>query len=391
MPTGKMRNLVYRLALPLIAPSPKNQSAHRTIGRPLANLPGYERLLVRHHVLGASLLLTQNDAQSHVLSSTLTAPVHTAAPDTLFRVASITKTATALVTLMLCDEGAFTLDTPVSSLLPGGDVPALTGVTVRHLLSHTSGLRDTAAYDHAVQNGDTFHSVLSDSRVHASVPGTTFAYCNFGFGLLGCILEQATNQTVDALFKEKLFGPLGMRAALDATTLDAARIMPISRVLRYHAGQDVTITPLGRIPLTAPDPERHFGHTAGSMYTDAASIARMLSLIADHGVYNGRQLVSAEMIREMTREQAAYGSISPTLKYGLGLLIIEDRSISNHRILGHQGYAYGCADGAFYEEGTGRQVIFLNGGCSEARTGRLGLCNRDVLRWALNKELPSWK
>lgn len=47
-------------------------------------------------------------------------------------------------------------------------------------------------------------------------------------------------------------------------------------------------------------------------------------------------------------------------------------------------------DGAFIEEETGRAVVFLNGGASEARTGRLGLVNRDVLQWALKQEMPSW-
>ena len=92
----------------------------------------------------------------------------------------------------------------------------------------------------------------------------------------------------------------------------------------------------------------------------------------------------------MKKEHADYGKLSPTLSYGLGLLIIRDPSLSDSRILGHQGFAYGCVDGAFWEESTGRLLITLNGGCSEARTGRLGLSNRDFIRWAFRKELPSW-
>ena len=52
--------------------------------------------------------------------------------------------------------------------------------------------------------------------------------------------------------------------------------------------------------------------------------------------------------------------------------------------------AYGCVDGAFIEEGTGRKVVFLNGGASEAREGKLGLVNKDVLTWAFRKEFPEW-
>ena len=92
----------------------------------------------------------------------------------------------------------------------------------------------------------------------------------------------------------------------------------------------------------------------------------------------------------MKKQAASYGKLSPQLTYGLGLLRIQDPRLSSRLILGHQGFAYGCADGAFWEEDTGNCVITLNGGCSEAREGRLGLLNRDVLRWAFRKELPAW-
>ena len=73
------------------------------------------------------------------------------------------------------------------------------------------------------------------------------------------------------------------------------------------------------------------------------------------------------------------------------MLFIRDPALSSGRIVGHQGFAYGCADGAFFEEDTGRILITLNGGASEARQGRLGLLNRDLLRFAFKKEVPSWK
>ena len=162
--------------------------------------------------------------------------------------------------------------------------------------------------------------------------------------------------------------------------------MPVVRVLPYHPGTTLTVTKLGRIPLDHPDPLRHYGHTAGSMYTDIASLKKMLACIRDGGV----PLLSEESASLMKKQHAAYGAASPALFYGLGLLIIRDSALSPGRILGHQGFAYGCADGAFWEEDTGRMMIILNGGCSEARTGRLGLCNRDMLRWAFRKELPLW-
>ena len=386
MPSTPLKNLLYRAALPFAAPNPHKQMKHLETGKPLQHLPYYEHLLVKHRVLGASLLLSDGQQRAQV-HTTVYSPRHVAAEDTLYRVASITKMATALVTLMCVDEERFTLDTAITDLLPATTHGTrLQGMTVRHLLCHTSGLRDLPAMDEALRNVKSFDDVLAADGVIGSNPGEIMEYCNFGFGLLGCILEHVTCMCISDLFRVKLFEPIGMCATLDASTLDESQIMPISRVLPYRKGNDVTITKLGRIPLNQPDPLRHFGHTAGAMYTDAASLSKLLDLIGGMGIADGKRLVSEEMMAEMCRVQAS----TPTRTYGLGLVILNRPEISSHRLLGHQGFAYGCVDGAFIEEGTGRKVIFLNGGASEAREGKLGLVNKDVLTCAFRKEFPTW-
>ena len=389
MPTTPLRNRLYSLILPLAAPSPRGQMHHALHGRNLNSLARYERILCRHHVLGASLMLTDG-SDFAVVHTSIDRPSHHASASTMYRVASITKMATALVTLILCDEGAFSLDTPVHSLLPQSH-SALSDITVRQLLCHTSGLRDTPAYEQALRRGDVYLRVLDTPDVRASAPGAVMSYCNFGFGLLGCVMEHVTGICLEELFQQKLFQPLHMRATLNAAFLNTEDVMPISRVLPYRSGQDVVIPPLGQKPLNAPDPLRHFGHTAGSMYTDPKSLSRMMRLIADDGMIDGNRLLSSFLIHEMTTQHAFTGpKEAPTRRYGLGLVLLNRPDVSSGLVLGHQGFAYGCVDGAFWEAATGRQVIFLNGGASEARDGRLGLCNRDVLSWALKEEIPSW-
>lgn len=386
MPTSPMKNLLYRAALPFAAPSPRGQMHHEAHGQPLTHLKTYEQLLCRHHVLGASLLLNDGTRHAELFTST-GKPAHVAKPETLFRVASITKMATALAVLSCVADGLFALDTPVAQLLP--DTPhasSLDDVTVRHLLSHTSGLCDLPAMDTALQDGRAYDDVLSCDGIRCCRPGERLVYSNFGFGLLGCILENKTGEPVSKVLEQRVFTPLGMRATLDASSLDEANVMPISRVLPYRAGNDVTITRLGHKPLGEADPLRHFGHTAGAMYTNAASLSRLLRVIHGKGMLEGRQILPEALIREMTKQQSS----TPTRVYGLGLVILERPAISPRRLLGHQGFAYGCVDGAFIEEETGRTVVFLNGGASEARQGKLGLVNRDVLHWALTKEMPSW-
>ena len=384
MPSTRIKNLAYRCLLPFKAPVPDRDPVAVFSGHPICARKELSRILRKHRVLGGSLLIEKENEQTVVLSR-CSRTNQTAASDSMFRVASITKTATALLVLRLRDKGSLDLSVPVSEMLPDSrDLRELNGVTLMHLLSHTSGLADPAGLEALLESGAPFHDAVRNARF--ADPGTSFRYSNLGFGLIGCVLEAVSGLPLGDLFREELFEPLGMNATLEGCLLPQEKIMPVVRVLPYRPGSRLLVTELGKKPLTLPDPLRHYGHTAGSMYTDIVSLSRMLACIRGGGV----PLISADSAALMKKAHASYGSLSPTLSYGLGILIIEDSSLSSGRILGHQGFAYGCADGAFWEEDTGCMMIMLNGGCSEARAGRLGLCNYDLLRWAFRKELPQW-
>ena len=381
MPTTKLKNTLYRAALPFCAPSCGPSPVTEAQGHPLTSQRSFVRLIRRHHVLG-SVTLLESDGSAAVICTSSAEPAHTARPQTYFRVASVTKLATSVLVMRLVDEGVLSLDAPVSSCLPDSGV--LDGITLRHLLSHTSGLADPPGLEESVENGVPFTEIVPSARVRA--PGSGFRYSNLGFGLIGCVLESVLGEPVGTVFSERLFIPVGMNATLEGCTLPKERIMPVTRILPWHRGMDLVLTRLGSVPLMHPDPLRHYGHTAGSMYTDASSLQKLLHVL----IRDDASFLSGSARSEMIREHASYGALSPSLSYGLGVLRILDPAISGSLVYGHQGFAYGCADGAFWEADTGRIMITLNGGCSEARSGRLGLANRDFLRWAFRKELPSW-
>ena len=385
MPTTALKNTVYRIALPFLSPRPDRHCLIGMDGELSAGIKEYERLIRRHHVLGSSLLLTDGSRKVKLFTRSLNPP-HDPLRQPVFRVASITKMATALLIMICVDRGTAALDDPLVQHMPPefAHVRELDGVTLRHLLSHTSGLADPPDLEQSLEAEVSAPEVLKGQR--RDPPGARFRYSNLGFGLLGCFLEFRFRKPFPKLFRELLFEPLGSRATLDASELDEDEIMPVTRIMPYHKGHDIRITPLGRRPILSPDPFLHYGHTAGSMYTDIDSLWNLIQCLKNHG----KPLISPELGLEMTRVQSEYGHASPTLSYGLGVLRIRDESISHSVLLGHQGFAYGCADGAFWEESTGRTVIFLNGGCSEARIGRMGRCNRDLLSWAFRKEFPKW-
>ena len=370
--------------LPFCAPSCGKNPVSSVTGQPLSAPETFVRLIRKHHVLGSAVLLSNGREQSLVFTHS-DKPPHYPDPDTYFRVASITKIATAMLTMRLVDQGLLGLDEPVVSYLPLDPVPdELAGVTLRHLLSHTSGLMDPHTLEKDLEAGKSISEVVRGMRVAS--PGKFFRYSNLGYGILGCVMEAVKNRPLDVLFDSDLFSILGMKATLSACTLPSEKIMPVTRILPYHEGEDLIMTPLGRIPLNEADPLHHFGHTAGSMYTTVESLLKLMKVL----IRGDSGYLSPASVEEMKKKHASYGSLSPTLSYGLGLLQINDAHISGCRVLGHQGFAYGCGDGAFWEEDSGHLLIFLNGGCSEARTGRLGSANRDFTFWAFRQELPSW-
>jgi CubicO group peptidase (beta-lactamase class C family) len=134
---------------------------------------------------------------------------------TVFPLASVTKPFTAMSVLLAAERGLLSLDDDVSKYIP--DWSNRERVTVRHVLTHTSGLRDAYllqgwAPDHGNSN-DALIRILSRQRGVNTVPGAEYQYNNGGYLLLGRILERASNQTLGAFADANIFKPLGMTGA----------------------------------------------------------------------------------------------------------------------------------------------------------------------------------
>lgn len=384
MPTTKIKNLIYRAMLPFFAPKCDHNPVDTVIGHPVHHYRYVEKLYRKYHILGSATLLS-SEKDSCVILTSSSNPFHKANIDTYFRVASITKLATAILVMNLCDKQIIDINAPVSSFFVSEKLPTIfTQITLRQLLSHTSGLIDPPDLEDALNAGMSFPDLVKKRSLY--LPGNAFHYSNLGFGIIGCILESVFDIPVSQIFDIYLFNPLKMNATLEGCSIDSGEIMPVTRIFPYHQNQYMILTPLGTKPLQAPNPLFHFGHTAGSMYSDIRSIYILLQVLSE----SSNTFLSGDAVNNMKKQHASYGKTSPTLSYGLGLLRINESNISDCMIYGHQGFAYGCADGAFWEDDTGRIMITLNGGCSEARTGRLGSANRAFLNFAFQKELPSW-
>ncbi|MFC4013324.1 serine hydrolase domain-containing protein [Nonomuraea purpurea] len=136
---------------------------------------------------------------------------------TPMRVASVSKSFTAMAVMTLVERGAIELDAPVAAQLPGFRMadPRAAKITVRQLLNQTSGLSDTtvdiASVAEATSPAD-YTARLADSRL-ASEPGTDWEYCNVNYNLAARLVEVASGRPFGDFMRERIFGPLGMKSS----------------------------------------------------------------------------------------------------------------------------------------------------------------------------------
>jgi D-alanyl-D-alanine carboxypeptidase len=137
-----------------------------------------------------------------------------AKPETVFEIGSITKQFTAAGILLLAQDGKLSVDNQIGNYLK--DLPeAWTNVTIRHLLTHTSGIKSYTGLDgfqiwrHLTQ--DQFIKAIGKQSMDFS-PGDSWKYCNTGFNLLGYIIENVSGKNYWDFMSQQIFQPLGMHA-----------------------------------------------------------------------------------------------------------------------------------------------------------------------------------
>lgn len=139
-------------------------------------------------------------------------------PATVFHAASVSKQFTAFAIQLLAQEGKLSLDDPVKKHVPEMQVESNPPITIRHLLHHTSGLRDqwdllTLAglrLDDGITDNDILGLIWQQKQLNFA-PGQDFLYSNSGYSLLGLIVRRVSGQSLAAFTQERIFTPLGMK------------------------------------------------------------------------------------------------------------------------------------------------------------------------------------
>lgn len=234
--------------------------------------------------------------------------------DQIFRIASMTKTVTTVAALQLVERGVVDLDEPLELRVPAlADVKLLTDdckqvapalpVTLRHLLSHTSGFG--YAFTSELLRECGFEAGWDPSTPRVFEAGSGFLYGR-GIGWAGQVVEELSGQSLEDYFREHISGPLG----LDRTWFNVpAELQDAIQPYGYYAPDDsadgysdeLQLIP-DRVPATPSD---EYG--GGSLFSSPNDYRRFLSMIVNGGELDGIRILGEAMVEEMFRNQLPAG------------------------------------------------------------------------------------
>jgi CubicO group peptidase (beta-lactamase class C family) len=237
-------------------------------------------------------------------------------PQTVFYIASTTKSFTGLAAAILDREGKISLEAPLSRYLPGLRLQSPLdpdSITIRSLLTHTHGIGGgpvvhRLAYTGEYEGNAHLARLLAE---HAPAPtGRAFRYGNIGYNVAAIAIDSTLGESWKQWLDRLLFTPLGMRS----TTAY------VSRIPRERLAMPYRVEPTGfaRIPYGKADANMQ---SAGGLVTTAEDMARWLEVHINGGRLDGRQVLPADAVAEAHRVLAtAQGNQRglTTVGYGLG-------------------------------------------------------------------------
>jgi CubicO group peptidase (beta-lactamase class C family) len=228
-------------------------------------------------------------------------------PDAIFRIASMTKPITSLAVMMLNEEGKIAFDDPVTKYLPEYERvrvmtsfneadrtfqsrPPARPITIRHLLTHTSGIAYPFADARLAKLDDGKKTEIDLPLLHD--PGERFTY-GPNTAVLGYVVEKVTGQKLDVFLKARVFDPLGMH--------DTFFVVPPEkhdRVVTVHVR-----TPNGLTERPNPEALQSNVRGDGGLFSTAADYARFMQMVLNGGRAGATRLVSEASLRTMTSNQ----------------------------------------------------------------------------------------
>jgi len=284
-----------------------------------------ERYLQTGRFKGTQLLISRDGQPVHFSSAGTMRDGRAVAPDTLFRIASMTKPVTSVAFMMLVEEGKVALDDPVHSVIPeweglgvyqggGGSAPfiskpAATPMRMVDLLRHTAGLTysfqnrgniDAAYRDTRIEDWHGEHDLDSVVRTLARLPlefspGEAWNY-SIATDIVGLIVERISGQRLDAFFRDRIFAPLGMNDTFFQVPAD--KIDRLADCYAMHPAKGGVMYDRGDESAWSRAPTQFSG--GGGLVSSAADYHRFCLMLLNKGELEGVRLLGRKTVELMT-------------------------------------------------------------------------------------------
>jgi CubicO group peptidase (beta-lactamase class C family) len=251
------------------------------------------------------------------------------AADSVFWVASMTKPMTAAALMILVDEGKLSIDDPVSNYLPAFEhlklsdgSPAREKLLIRHLLTHSSGLK---GLDRG--NGPETRTLEEQSEQMAALPldfepGSKWQY-GWSLQVAGRIVEVVSGRPFDEFLKERIFEPLAMKDATFVLNEEQAKRLATT----YKRKKDADgLEPHVNTYVSAEPGVKQTPMPSGGLFATARDVHRFYQMLLDGGELEGVRILKPETVRQMTTCQSGdlKTGFTPGNCWGLGTCVVVD-------------------------------------------------------------------
>lgn len=300
-----------------------------------------EQMMAELGVPGAALGIVQNGELAYAKGYGVTevGTDNAVTPQTLFSTASNAKTLTASAIMQLVEQGNIDLDEPVTTYLPYFQMAdeRYKAITIRHLLAHRSGLRDSdwlapGYYTNPISDEDdgalerTIRGLSDDDLLNA--PGEAFNYSASGYDVLGDVIAQVSGQSYEAYVREHILDPLGMHQS--AQLLADLDLEMLAKPHILDADGTVIVNPV--LPYKREEgPDTHF-------FTSVEEMARYAVAHLDHENASAVSLLAPASYNDLWSKVSDTPFPPPDSGYGLGWMIGDHKG---HPVIGHGGIDIG--------------------------------------------------
>jgi len=293
-------------------------------------------------------------------------------PDSMRYIASITKVFTAVAIMKLVEDGFTCLDVPVGEILPQFNTPPYNGVTLFQLLTHTSGMHtDDGCFDNKYQTSywkmidDAYKLCSSDKKnefdwLAAALgtigngfrvkPDTEWAYCSFGFVVLGAVIEKLTGIHAHKYIEDNICTPLKMKDTIFDITVEMAKRYIVSDE-RMEKDLNNMINGITH-EEDGPWGKFYIPSTAGGLNSTVYDLSLFGNMVLSCGTLNGVRVLGRKAVEKMTTIACALPNFCWNAKekeryYGVGFDM-------------RNGPAFTFSQGTFMHEGSGACSLYVD-------------------------------